>query len=213
MSQRLQLVIPPTPTTRKVQKNQTKNLRLLNFTRRYVGNNGLHLVKSRIEIGAKRTSSGDSLFADDDLFRVQFTRMPDFQSPAVGSGVVVAYTATKQLNPLAVYSAACDGDRGDKIQAWEYVNFFRKLEMTFSLSQVEDILLDRDKWDVLNLDGGSNVFMVMNNGRCYVVIARRVGKKWHLKDSVTGMGRGYDPGAQFLFRNKSDISKSRRRLK
>ncbi len=174
--------------TQKKRQETGKTLKVLNFTGRYVGNNGLYQIKSRIEIGAKRSSSGDSLFADDNVFHVRFTRMLDFQSPAIGSGEVVAYRATTQLNPLAVYSAACDGDRGDKIQAWEYVEFFLELEMMFSLAQVEDILLDRNKWNVLNLEGGSNVFMVANRDRCYVVIARRIGKKWCLKDSVPGMG-------------------------
>jgi hypothetical protein len=201
-----------TPTPKKRQK-YGKIPKVLNFTGTYVGNNGLHQIKSRIRIGARRSSSGDSLFADDNVFHVRFTRMIDLQSPAVGPGDVVAYRATTQLNPLAVYSAACDGDRGDKIQAWEYVEFFRELEMIFSLAQVEDILLDRDKWNLLNLEGGSNVFMVANKGRCYVVIARRAGKRWYLKDSVAGMGRGYDPGAQFLFRNKSDLSRSQKGLR
>ncbi len=187
------------------QNRTKKNPTILSFANKYVGQNGLYQIKHRFTIGGTRSMSGDSLFADEDTFRVSFKRLGNFNSPMTGSGNVIAYRATKQLKPLAVLSAACDADKKETLRAFEYVEVLKEMEMAFSLSQIENILLDRTKWDILNLEGGSNVFLVLSRDKCYIVIARRVGKMWHLKDSYVGMGRGYDAGVQFLFRNKTAL--------
>lgn len=189
--------------SRRHKKPRSRGAEIIPYSSGYAGEAGIAQVQGHsTRIGEHSSKVPRAVFSDTTKFRVSFKHLNAAkQVPESSRGSMVAFRATKPLSPITALTAICDGIR---LTGFYFGEFFSEMGVDFSPHQVEDTLSNESKWGLLNTDGLSNVFVVKIGKSYYTIIARRVAKKWYLSDSILGIGRGYDPGARFLFRNKPD---------